>query len=103
MRTRYEKSRNRLKGGDLSNSKVGKIKHLTIPKYVILPKHPSDLYIKAVQGQRLDILSNQYYGTPKYWWVLALANNMGKGTLFVKPGYQLRIPHNPHEFVSKQK
>ena len=103
MRKRYEKTQTRLRGGDKSKSKVGKTRHLTIPKYVKVPRSPQDLYIKATHGMRLDIISNNYYGTPKYWWVLALANNMGKGTMFVTPGYQLRIPHNPHEFVSKQK
>ena len=47
----------------------------------------------------IDILSNQYYGTVKYWWVIALANKMGKGTLYVTPGYQLRIPASPERYA----
>jgi len=67
--------------------------------YPDIPITPSDLYIKALDGTRLDIISNEYYGTPKYWWVIALANKMGKGTLYVTPGYQLRIPMNPKQYA----
>jgi len=74
-----------------------------IPKYMDIPIHPNDLYIQANDGTRLDIVSQQYYNTPRYWWVLALANKMGKGTLYVTPGFQLRIPHNPEQYSSKIK
>ncbi len=69
--------------------------------YPEIPIGEYDLYIKALDGTRLDILSQKYYGTPKYWWVIALANQMGKGSLYVTPGYQLRIPHNPEQYVDK--
>ena len=41
----------------------------------------------------LDLLSNEFYEDPRYWWVLAEANpKLGKGTFDVPPGVQLRIP-----------
>jgi len=71
----------------------------TIPLLEDQPRDTRDWYIQANEGTRLDLLSNQYYGTPKYWWVIAIANNMGKGTLAVTPGHQLRIPYDPGKFV----
>tara|TARA_R110001632_G_scaffold121319_2_gene234014 strand:- start:977 stop:1279 length:303 start_codon:yes stop_codon:yes gene_type:complete len=57
----------------------------------IIPKS-TDLYIVSRDGQRLDTLANEYYQDPRMWWVLAQANNITGGTLFVPPGTQLRIP-----------
>tara|TARA_B110000858_G_C17699917_1_gene425415 strand:- start:512 stop:808 length:297 start_codon:yes stop_codon:yes gene_type:complete len=70
-------------------------RYKTIPKYNDSPISGTDLWIRATEGARLDIISNDFYGTVKHWWVIALANKMGKGTLYVTPGAQLRIPANP--------
>ena len=57
----------------------------------ILPKS-SDMYITVRDGQRLDTLALEYYGDPSMWWIIAQANNITGGTLFVKPGKRIRIP-----------
>ena len=62
--------------------------------YPEIPVLPTDIYITSQQGQRLDSLSLQYYKDSQYWWIIALANNLGKGSLSVIPGAQLRIPTN---------
>jgi hypothetical protein len=62
---------------------------------VIYPKIPlsdEDLYIIASSSDRLDLLANQYYGNPIYWWVIAVANNINDGTLYIEEGKQIRIP-----------
>ena len=69
--------------------------------YPTIPITLGDLYIQANEGLRLDLISQQYYNTPKYWWVIALANNMGKGTLYVTASSQLRIPANPQSYENK--
>tara|TARA_R110001592_G_scaffold130634_2_gene343893 strand:- start:2730 stop:3026 length:297 start_codon:yes stop_codon:yes gene_type:complete len=61
-------------------------------KYPNFPKRPTDLYIITREQDRLDLLSNQFYEDPRYWWVLAKANNLGKGTFDITAGIQLRIP-----------
>jgi len=61
--------------------------------YPSFPKRPTDLYIIARELDRLDLLSNKFYKDPRFWWVLAKANNLGKGTLDVPTGVQLRIPY----------
>lgn len=59
----------------------------------IMPKS-TDLYIVMVDGQRLDTLAQQYYKDSTMWWIIAQANNITGGTLFVKPGTQIRIPQD---------
>lgn len=64
---------------------------------VIYPKIPfsdEDVYVITQSTDRLDLLSNQYYGNPQYWWVIAIANNINDGTLYIQEGRQLRIPND---------
>lgn len=63
-----------------------------ITRYPKFPKQESDLYIISREGDRLDLLANEFYEDPRYWWVLAEANNVGKGTMIVPSGLQIRIP-----------
>jgi len=58
-----------------------------------IPEQDSDLYIISRDGDRLDLLANEFYKDPVYWWVIAEANNIGKGTTVVESGIQLRIPN----------
>ena len=60
--------------------------------YPDFPKQQTDLYIISREQDRLDLLSNEFYKDPRYWWILAKVNNLGKGTLDVPMGMQLRIP-----------
>jgi hypothetical protein len=51
-----------------------------------------DIYIYASSADRLDLLSQKYYGDARHWWIIALANNLGKGSLQIPVGKQIRIP-----------
>jgi len=57
-----------------------------------IPQSPDDRYIFSREGDRLDQLAFEFYEEPRYWWIIATANNLGKGTLNVEPGIQIRIP-----------
>ena len=64
---------------------------------VIYPKIPfseEDIYVVTTATDRLDLLANQYYGDVAYWWVIAVANNINDGTLYIEEGRQIRIPAN---------
>jgi nucleoid-associated protein YgaU len=37
-------------------------------------------------------LAYAYYKDPTLWWIIAEANNIGKGDLLVPVGKQIRIP-----------
>ncbi len=51
-----------------------------------------DLYIISTRGDRLDIFAHRYLGDATLWYVIAQANHLGKGTLAIPPGLQIRIP-----------
>lgn len=62
---------------------------------VLLPNvdaKDSDIVVMTVQGDRLDLLANEYYQDPSMWWVIALKNDMTEIDLSMKEGIILRIP-----------
>ena len=72
--------------------KEGERKFTETVVYPVINPSINDTYIITKQGDRLDNLAWEYYRDPSLWWILARANNMGKGTLFPEVGVQLRIP-----------
>lgn len=44
----------------------------------IIDKSNEDQYftVSIAEQGRLDIIANKYYNTPRFWWVIALANNI---------------------------
>jgi hypothetical protein len=61
----------------------------------LLPKIPiskNDTYIQITSPDRLDRIALSYYGNSTLWYVIAAANNIGKGTMMVGSGVILRIP-----------
>lgn len=58
-----------------------------------VPKSDEDTYhiVEHREVNRLDMISESHYGTPDYWWAIALANNM-IDPFVVSEGVMLRIP-----------
>lgn len=52
------------------------------------------------QGERLDIIANRFLHEDKYWWVLALVNNIPYG-FNLSAGTKLRIPRDVKEVFKK--
>ena len=63
-------------------------------KYPVINKKSTDIYIVGSQHDRLDNLAYKYYEDARLWWIIARANNLGKGTLTVPIGTQIRIPRD---------
>lgn len=91
---------------------MGRYDNITIQKnngrkYKLTTKLPSiqpsidDIYIIGQYGDRLDNLAYKYYGRSSYWWIIALANNIGKGDLIVPVGKQIRIPQNTAKIIEE--
>lgn len=80
-----------------------------VRKSVLMPTiQPSlsDIYIITTTGDRLDILAYKYYGNVSYWWIIAQANSdskipIGKGTMVLPEGIQLRVPTNPINIIQE--
>lgn len=60
--------------------------------YGPIPVSSTDTYIRISGIERLDKLAYQFYGDQTFWPVIAITNNIGKGTIIVKSGTILRIP-----------
>jgi len=63
--------------------------------YPNIPFNNKDIYVRTSSGDRLDTLAYQFYKNVSYWWIIAHANNVGKGTFALPPNQQIRIPANP--------
>lgn len=62
--------------------------------YPDIPLSPNDSYIITVLGDRLDLLSLDFYNDTSFWWVIAVANALPGDSLYLEPGAQIRIPAN---------
>ena len=89
-----------------SNNIVNKKGKRYLKSYVLndVPKsNPNDVYIEATTVDRLDNIANRFYGDPNLWWIIAQANGIGKGTLYIKKGAILRLPANPGLIANNNK
>jgi len=82
-------------------------------KYPEVPLTDNDIYVYITQGDRFDILANQYYGDQSLWWIISIANTAVAGTslpsdlpqdsLVIPEGIQIRIPANYAEVLNSFK
>lgn len=84
---------NRYNKIEILKTDLGKRYKKTV-KYPKMEKDSRDTYIISIQGDRLDNLAYKYYEDARLWWILARANNLGKGDMEIPIGTQLRIPYN---------
>ena len=63
-------------------------------KYPPIPLSISDLYVITTEGDRLDLLANQFYQDVDMWWIIATANPgiVKRDSFNLKPGTEIRIP-----------
>lgn len=66
--------------------------YINNPIYPEIPLSEDDFYVITTAGDRYDTLSQQFYGDPSLWWIIAAANNSTRSALTVEKGVQLRIP-----------
>lgn len=52
----------------------------------------TDIYIITNATDRLDTLAYKYYGNVRYWWIIAMVNNINNGTMALPPNTRLLIP-----------
>jgi phage tail protein X len=69
-------------------------------KYPEIPLNENDIYVTTVQGDRFDILANQYYQDQSLWWIISIANNfLPQNSLVIPEGIQIRIPDNTNIII----
>jgi len=94
---------NRYRPSTLLKTPEGKQYKGTI-KYPSIPLSFEDIYVYSTQGDRFDILAQQYYSDSSLWWVISSANGeLKQDSYYIPEGTQIRIPQNISEVVSKFK
>ena len=68
--------------------------------YPKIPLDDSDIFIYAIEGDRLDLLSYKYYGDETLWWVISKANNLRDGKFALTAGQHIRIPGNLEQILT---
>ena len=78
----------------LKNKEVNKGKrYLTTVRYPEIPLSETDLYVITGDGDRLDLLAQQFYKDQSLWWIISISNDtLSQNSLFIPLGTQLRIP-----------
>lgn len=70
-------------------------------KYPTIPLSFEDIYVYSTQGDRFDILAQQYYGDSSLWWVISSANSdLAQNSYYIPEGNQVRIPQNITQILS---
>lgn len=76
----------------LRNDDRGVLYHETWNKKYVDESAEDSYYIVTINEEnRLDMIANSFYGTPKYWWVIAIANEI-IDPFDIPIGTKLRIP-----------
>ena len=72
-------------------------------KYPSIPRKDSDLYAYTTEGDRYDILAQEFYKDSSLWWIISLANasNTPQGSLYPPVGIQIRIPFEISTILSE--
>ena len=71
----------------IKNNKFTSIGTSYLPEF---EEKNSDILLIATDGDRCDLLSAEYYGTPELWWYIASVNNLKSNN--IEAGTQLRVP-----------
>ena len=72
------------------NNRAGNVLKYNTTLYEKNTETDSDIFIKTQEGDRLDLLADNFYGDSSLWWFIASVNNIS--TMNVEAGLSLRIP-----------
>ena len=80
----------------IQNKNVTTIGTSYLPKF---KEDNSDVLLIATEGDRCDLISQEYYGPPELWWYIASANNLSSNN--IEAGTQLRVPVSIEQAILK--
>jgi len=94
---------------NIPKTKIDKNLAYVTSRYPEVPITSNDIYVYTTQGDRFDVLAQQYYGDSSLWWVISVANtgnpssntspSLPQNSLVIPEGIQLRIPAYPNAVV----
>ena len=80
----------------ISHNRITRIGTADLPEF---KEDNSDILLIAVDGDRCDLISQQYYGTTEFWWFIASINNLNTNN--IEAGKQLRVPISVEQAILK--
>lgn len=70
-------------------------------RYPEVPFDENDVYVIVSEGDRYDLLAQQYYNDSSLWWIISIANRAQlQNSLNPPAGSQIRIPNNPIQIIN---
>ena len=70
-------------------------------QYPEVPLSINDIYVISADGDRFDLLANQYYGDPTLWWIISISTpNAFQNSLYLPLETQIRIPSDVSGIIS---
>ena len=73
-------------------------------KYPEISLSLEDIYVYTTQGDRFDLLAQQYYSDSSLWWIISSANSaLPQNSYYIPEGQQIRIPQNIASVISQFK
>ena len=65
-------------------------------RYPEIPLDVNDTYAYTTEGDRLDLLAQEFYGDASLWWIISAGNpdTIPLNSLFIPVGTEIRIPAN---------
>ena len=79
------------------NSKIlrdeNNTRYLNRVEYPVIPIQDSDTFIRGQFGKTFSNLAFEVYGKTEFWSIIARANNENRGSMYVVPGKEYRIPN----------
>jgi hypothetical protein len=80
-----------------TSKKIDPKKKQKVLKPTIYPKIPvrdSDVFIYPKALERCEHIAWRFYGDQSLWWVIAQANNIFDGSIYLNSDKQIRVPQN---------
>ena len=62
--------------------------------YPSIPVRDSDIYINPKDMERCEHVAHRFYGDQSLWWVIAQANNIHNGSIYLDSEKQIRVPQD---------
>ena len=84
---------NRYQGVPILKTSSG-VRYYKSVKYPDITLSEDDIYIIASFGDRCDLIANDYYQDQKLYWIIQVANDIPRDSIYLPEGAQIRIPQD---------
>lgn len=84
---------NRYQGVTILRTSEGRRYYKTV-KYPDIPLSEDDIYVMSTFGDRCDLIADDYYLDISLFWIIQIANDIPRDSIYIPEGSQTRIPQD---------